>query len=59
MNQNDLIHNFFTQCMEFNLNNTNELLQKAKSNAEKDFIILITDFVIQQKQKQIIAENKF
>jgi len=35
------------------------LLEKAKTKEEKEFVRLVTDFVLQQRQKKAIAEKRF
>ena len=33
--------------------------EKAKTKEEKEFVRLVTDFVLQQRQKKAIAEKRF
>ncbi|MBQ9209591.1 MAG: hypothetical protein IKP75_04035 [Oscillospiraceae bacterium] len=36
-----------------------QLIMNAKSDEEKNFIRSMTDYILQQKQKKVIAENRF
>ena len=36
-----------------------ELLLSAESEEEKDFISVISDFVLQQEQKKVIEQKRF
>ena len=59
MSKYDLIHDFYEKSKILEFSDTAELMGQAKDEEEKDFIALITDFVLQQKQKRVIAEKRF
>lgn len=59
MSHEEVIHNLYKQCMELNLDETHMLLKKAESKVERAFIRLVTDFVLQQRQRKIIEEKRF
>jgi len=45
--------------MTINFDEAHIFLEKAKTKEEKEFIRLVTVFVLQQRQKKVIAEKKF
>lgn len=57
--KSEQMHDFYTACKDINFDETSELFKNAESKEEKDFIRVVTDFVLQQKQKQVIKENRF
>lgn len=59
MSKADVIHELYEQCKDLNFDETYQLMKNAKSKEEKDFICIITDFVLQQKQKKVISEKRF
>ena len=59
MINNKQIHDFYLQCKEIDIAQTDELFNNAKNDEERGFIQAITNFILQQKQKEVIKENKF
>ena len=59
MSHEEVIHQLYKQCLELNFDETYMLLKKAESREEKAFIRLITDFVLQQRQRKVIQEKRF
>lgn len=59
MSNTEAIHELYIQCMTINFDETHKLLQNAKTKEEKDFVRLVTDFVLQQRQKAAIDEKRF
>ena len=59
MSKYEAIHELYEQCKTIEFNETSELMEQAKSTEEKDFINLVTDFVLQQKQRTVVAERRF
>ena len=53
------MHDFYTACKEINFSETSELFINAINEEEKEFIRVVTDFILQQKQKRVIKENVF
>ena len=53
------MHDFYIACRSINFDETSEMFKNAESEEEKDFIRIVTDFVLQQKQKRVIRENKY
>ncbi len=59
MSKAEAIHELYLTCKDINFDETTDMIVKADSDDEKDFIRLITDFVLQKKQKQVVAEKRF
>lgn len=59
MSKSELLHELYNQCKEINFDESPEILSSAKSDEEADFFKIVTDFVLQQKQKKVIAEKRF
>lgn len=59
MSKSEAIHELYMTCKDINFNETSELMAHAQSDEEKNFIRTVTDFVLQQKQKQVVAEKRF
>lgn len=59
MSNAEAIHELYEQCMTINFDETHALIENAGTKEEKEFVRLITDFVLQQRQKQAIEEKRF
>ncbi len=59
MTKSESIHELYEQCKDLNFEDTYQLIKNAESKEEKEFICIITDFVLQQKQKKAINEKRF
>jgi len=58
-NISELLHETFDKCKDIDLDEAYQLIMNAKSDEEKNFIRSITDYILQQKQKKVIAENRY
>ena len=52
MSKSEIIHNLYMQCLDINFDEVHTLLENAQTKEEKNFIRMITDFALQQKQKK-------
>ena len=59
MSKSEIVHELYEQCKDLNFDDTYQLIQNAKSEEERDFLRVVTNCILQQKQKQIIHEKKF
>lgn len=59
MSTAELLHDAYTHCMALNSDESTDLILNASTAEEKEFIRVVTDFALQQKQKRAIAENRF
>lgn len=59
MSKAEILHELYNQCSEINFNDCHEIISGVESEEEADFFMAVTDFVLQQKQKKVIAEKRF
>ena len=59
MTKAEVIHQLYNECKTINFDDTYELIKDVQDDEEKDFIRLVTDFILQQKQKRVILEKRF
>ena len=59
MTKPELMRQFYKECMDIEFDETSELIKSAETKDERDFIKLVTDFVLQAKQKAAIDEKRF
>ena len=59
MSKQEAIHELYISCKEINVDETQNLVTAAQTEEEADFINLVTDFMIQQRQKRAIAKKRF
>ena len=59
MSKAKVLHELYDLCNEINFNDSHEIISSAQSEEEADFFKTVTDFILQQKQKKVIAEKRF
>jgi hypothetical protein len=59
MSHYEAIHELYKLCSQIDFVETAELMAEAGSDEERSFIAIVTDFVLQQKQKEVISQNRF
>lgn len=59
MSKTQIFKELYKQCKEMDIEDTMELVLNADSKEEQDFIELVSDYLLQQKQKEVIAQGKF
>lgn len=59
MSKYDVIHELYEQCKTIEFHESSELTEQAETEDEKGFINLVSDYILQQKQKTVIAEKRF
>ena len=59
MSKSEILHELFLQCQDITIYDTQELVTAAQSEEEAGFISVVTDYVLQMKQKQVIAQKEF
>ena len=59
MSKTEVLHELYHLCNEINFHDSHEIISSAESEEEADFFRTVTDFVLQQKQKRVIAEKRF
>ncbi|MBR1737704.1 MAG: hypothetical protein IJ736_11925 [Firmicutes bacterium] len=59
MTKSEILHQLYEECKEIEFNESSELIKCAKSDDERKFIKIVTDYVLQVKQRNAIAEKRF
>lgn len=59
MSKTEIFKELYKQCKEMDIEDTMELVLNADSKEEQDFIELVSDYLLQLKQKEVIAQGKF
>jgi len=59
MSKSEVLRELYTKCQDINFGDSHEILMSAESSEEAEFFQIVTDFILQQKQKKVIAEKRF
>lgn len=59
MSDASVIKELYNRCMEMDAEDTIELALSAETKEEQEFIEMISNYVLQVKQKEVIAQRKF
>lgn len=59
MSLTDSFKEFYKVCKEMDIEDTVEVALNAESEEEQEFVELITNFFMQQRQKEVLAQRKF
>ena len=59
MSNTEIFKELYKKCKEMDIEDTMELVLNADSKEEQDFIELVSDYLLQLKQKEVIAQGKF
>ena len=49
----------YEQCKDMDIDETRELVLAAKNEDEIEFFSLLSDFILQRKQKKVIEQGRF
>ncbi|MBR4588630.1 MAG: hypothetical protein IKO30_10005 [Lachnospiraceae bacterium] len=55
----DILHELYEACKEINIDEADDIVVATKDEDEKIFVRTVTDCILQQKQRKIIAEKRF
>ena len=59
MSKSEVIHELYEVCKDINIDEADDLVIQAEDAEEKGFIRTLTDYILQQKQKRVVAEKRF
>lgn len=59
MSKSEAIHELYEVCKDINIDEADALVVQAVDAEEKGFIRTLTDYILQQKQKRVVAEKRF
>ena len=49
----------YEECKDMDIDETMDLVLNAETEEEQDFFSMLSDFILQRKQKQVIAQKRF
>ncbi len=55
----EIIHELYEVCKDIDFDEADDLIIHAEDTEEKGFTRILMDYILQQKQKKIIAEKRF
>ncbi len=59
MSKSEVIHELYEVCKDINIDEADDLVIQAEDSEEKGFIRTLTDYILQQNQKRVVAEKRF
>lgn len=59
MSDVNAIKELYNKCKELDAEDTMELALNAETEEEQRFIEMISDYILQLKQKEVVAQGKF
>ncbi len=59
MSKSEVVHELYEICKDINVEEADDLVIQAEDAEEKGFIRTLTDYVLQQEQKRVVAERRF
>jgi len=59
MSNIEVIRELYNRCKDMDIEDTLELELGAADEDERDFISVISDFILQQKQRKVIEQKRF
>ena len=59
MSTNEELKLLYNECLKLDLDEATQLILEAETEEEQEFYSMVSDFVLQQRQKKVIKENLF
>ncbi len=59
MSKEQAVHELYLLCKTLNFDDLQDMSKYAESEEELDFVRIVTDFILQQRQKEIVADKRF
>ncbi|WP_417087882.1 hypothetical protein [Hungatella effluvii] len=59
MSKAEAAKKLYEECKDMDIDETMELVLNAETEEEQDFFSLLSDFILQRKQKKVIAQKRF
>jgi len=59
MSMIDTLKMLYKECQKLDLDEATQLILEAETEEEQEFYFMVSDFVLQQRQKKVIEENWF
>lgn len=59
MSKVEAARKLYDECRDMDIEETMELVLSAETEEEQDFFSMLSDFVLQRKQRKVIAQKRF
>lgn len=59
MSKTEAIKELYYTCKDMDIEETMELVLSAETEEESDFFSMVSDFILQRKQREVIARKEF
>ena len=59
MSKAEAAKKLYAECKDMDIDETMELVLNAETEEEQDFFSMLSDFILQRKQKKVIAQKRF
>ena len=59
MSKAEAARQLYEECKDMDIDETMELVLNAETEEEQDFFSMLSDFILQRKQKKVIAQKRF
>lgn len=59
MSKTEVAKMLYKECKDMDIEETMELVLSAETEDEKDFFSLLSDFILQKKQRDVITQKRF
>ena len=57
--QTKKMHELYEECKRISISETSDVIEEAQSAEEAEFFAKAFDIILQQKQKNVVAEKRF
>ena len=59
MSKTEAAKKLYEECKDMDIDETMDLVLNAETEEEQEFFSMLSDFILQRKQKQVIAQKRF
>lgn len=59
MSKTDVVRELYNQCKDMDIEETMDLVLDAADKEEQDFFSVVSDFILQKRQRQVIEQKRF
>ncbi len=59
MSTNETLKMLYNECLKLDLAEATQLILEAETEEEQEFYSIVSDFVLQQRKRKVIRENRF
>ena len=59
MSTNETLKMLYNECLKIDMDEATQLILETETEEEQEFYSMVSDFVLQQRQRKVIKENRF